>query len=319
MVASAQQGRGGAPPPLGIVYNTAMARPDAALALSLLYALADERRARASAVCVTGAGLQTAVFCDIIGRFFVPTERNGNQALAVGLALAEPLPPDSPMVKPAVARTAPDGAPQYARGITGIADTSQAEAVLRNGVIFSARSAVVLSAPATVLARTLDLFNTRAEYARRVARLVIVDTPAVRQDVAALRRVLSEWPTPIVICPREVGTALQVSTDMLDQAFAGFPAHPVVDAYRAFRPPPYEVTLDDAVAVHYAVQPDSGLFVASDAGTVIVNTDGTFSLTPGAGDSRLLRLAPGRQAAARVAIVALASARPTPPAGGRGR
>ena len=62
------QGPGrGAPAPIGIVYNTSMARPDAALALAALYAFGIRRQARVGAVCVTGAGLDTAIYCDLDG------------------------------------------------------------------------------------------------------------------------------------------------------------------------------------------------------------------------------------------------------------
>jgi hypothetical protein len=146
-------GRGG-PAPIGIVYNTSMARPDAALALGALFAFAGRREARVGAVCVTGAGLDTAIYCDIVNRFYTPgPPRNSNQMLAIGLAATNPLPPDAPMVQPAIARRADNGEPLFARSIHRVSDTSQAEAVLRNGVILTAESAVVLSAPATQLAR----------------------------------------------------------------------------------------------------------------------------------------------------------------------
>ena len=55
------------------------------------------------------------------------------------------------MVKPAVERKNEKGEPRYAHSINKVTDTSLAEAVLRNGVIFNAEAAVVLSAPATYL------------------------------------------------------------------------------------------------------------------------------------------------------------------------
>jgi hypothetical protein len=55
------QGPFGAKPPLGIIYNTSMNRPDAALALALLYGFEGKRESRMGSVCITGAGLNTAV------------------------------------------------------------------------------------------------------------------------------------------------------------------------------------------------------------------------------------------------------------------
>src|SRR3954449_9733182 len=62
------QGRGGQPA-LGLVYNTSMDRPDAALALAALYVFASKMESRVNGVCVGGAGLDTAVFCDVVARF----------------------------------------------------------------------------------------------------------------------------------------------------------------------------------------------------------------------------------------------------------
>src|SRR3954447_22800916 len=130
----------GGPQPLGVVYNTSMSRPDAALALAELYGFQGKREARIGSVCVTGAGLNAAVFCDIVTRFYLPgPPRNANQLLPVGLAAVDPLPPDPPMVRGVVSG-------KYERTVKKLSDTSLAEAVLRNGVIFNAEAAVILSA-----------------------------------------------------------------------------------------------------------------------------------------------------------------------------
>src|SRR5438128_2625659 len=183
----------GGPQPLGVVYNTSMSRPDAALALAELYGFQGKRESRMGSVCVTGAGLDTAIFCDIVGRFYtLGPPRNANQVLPVGLAAVDPLPPDPAMVKPAVAGS-------YARSIQKLTDTSLAEAVIRNGVIFNAEAVVILSAPATCLAKSLDLLGVKELYKERVKRLVIVDAGAPL-DAPALRKVLAEWPAPIFYC-----------------------------------------------------------------------------------------------------------------------
>ena len=122
------QGSARAAPPIGMVYNTSMSRPDAALALAAIYAFDSKREAKIGSVCVAGAGLDTAIFCDIVARFYTGTARNGNEMLAVGLAAVTPPPADSAMVKAAVAGP-------YNRSIRKISETSLAEAMLRNGVI----------------------------------------------------------------------------------------------------------------------------------------------------------------------------------------
>ena len=195
--------------PVGVIYNTSMSAPMRRLRLPNCTAFEGKRESRMGAVCVVGAGLKTAIFCDTVARFFMPgPPRDANSVLPVGLAAVDPLPADSPMVLPALERKTPGGQPQYTNTIRRITDTALAEAVLRNGVIFNAEAVVVLSAPATYLAKSLDLQGAKAIYQERVKRLVIVDSGAPQQDVPALRKVLAEWPTPIIFCGKEVGGAL---------------------------------------------------------------------------------------------------------------
>jgi hypothetical protein len=266
-----------------------MTRPDAALALAALYAGGTKGALRVCAVCVAGAGLETAVFCDVVNRFYVPGNRSSNQSLPVGLAAVVPMPPDPPMVKAATQRKKDNGEPQYVRSIRAISDTSQAEAVLRNGVTFSPTSAMVLSAPATWLAKSLSLLGTKDLYQERVKRLVIVEAGVTGQDLASLRRLLAEWPTPVVLVPRELGEQLMFTAAALDTAFGWAPAHPVVDAYKAFKTMPYDTPLHDLAAMYYAHKVD-GPFTLSESGALSVGADGRIAFAAQAdGRSRQAR------------------------------
>jgi hypothetical protein len=316
-----EQGRGSGPTPIGVVYNTSMTRPDAALALAALYVSANRRQSRVGAVCVTGAGLDAAIFCDIVNRFYTPgPPRNGNQALAVGLAALSPLPADPPMVKGAVARTQADGAPTYPRSVRRVSDTSLAEAVIRNGVIFSAESAVVLSAPATWLARSLDLAGTPAQYQQRVKRLVIVDTGAPHLDPAALRKVIAEWPSPVFVVSAEAGRSVRFPAAAVEPSFGWTPAHPIADAYRAYRAMPYDAEMHDLVAMLYAVTPALPVFQLSEPGTLSVSESGSMTFTPGgAGTVRAVTIDPAKRPELIASCLDVVSARPPGPLGGSGR
>ena len=103
---------------------------------------------------MAGAGLNAAIFCDMVGRFYtVGPVPNANDVLPIGLALTTPLPPDPPMVTAAVERRNEKGEPAYPHSINRVTDTSEAEAALRNGVTLTPDTAFVLSAPATSLAK----------------------------------------------------------------------------------------------------------------------------------------------------------------------
>jgi hypothetical protein len=300
--------------PLGVIFNTAMNRPDAALALAELYGFEGKRESRMGSVCVNGAGLNTAIFCDMVYRFYtLGPARNGNQSLPVGLAAVDPLPADAAMIKAAIERKNEKGEQQYVHGVSRLSDTSLAEAVLRNGVIFNAEAVVVLSAPATYLAKSLDLQGTKDLYKARVKRLVIVDSGAAQQDVPAMRKVLTEWPTPIFFCGRAVGEALPFPAAAIENDFTWAPEHPVVDAYRAYRAMPYDAPSYDLAAVHYAVHPDSGFFQLSEPGTVSVSDDGAMTFVAGGGNVRSLSVDASKKGEIIQAFVAITSAKPVVP------
>jgi hypothetical protein len=268
------------PPPPAIVYNTSMTTPDAALALGALWAAERQRRARVAGVCVTGGGFKAAVYCDLVNQFYRPGLRHGNDALAVGLADINALPADAPMVSVPVDRRDSAGQPVYARTIELPTDTSLAESQLRNAITFNRENSVILSAPATSLARSLQIANNRDLYTEPVQRLVLVESPALAADPEALAYLRANWPTGIVTLGAGLAANLSLPSAELEAAFAWADPHPVVDAVRAYRSTPYAVPVLDLLAMVYALTPDSEHFglAAADGGY-------RLQLTAAAGDS----------------------------------
>ena len=301
-------------PSLAVSFCTSMSRPDAALALAAIHGFEAKRLSRAGTVCVVGAGLDTAIFCDMVGRFFtVGPVPNANDVLPVGLAVTTPMPPDAPMVRTALDRKNDKGTAAYAHSIRKVTDTSQAEAVMRNGVTLQRETAFVLSAPATALARCVGLLGVKDLFAQRVKRLVIVDTGEPHADPMALRTLIKEWPTPVVLCGREVGEALLFPGTSVDKAFAWSAAHPVVDAYLSFKTMPYDTPAFDLAAVHYASQPNAGFFQPSEPGTLSVSDNGRLTFSPGGGTVVSLRLDAAKRNEALQALVDISSTQPVAP------
>jgi hypothetical protein len=293
--------------PLGVVYNTSMSRPDAALALAMLYGYQGKREARIGSVSVNGAGLGAAIFCEIVQRFYAGgREGNGNSVLMPGLAAEGPLPADPELVKPVVANA------KYVRSIKRVSDTSLPEAVIRNGVIFNAEAVMILSAKATYLAKSLDLEGVKDIYKARVKMLVVVDSGEA-QDAPAMRKVLAEFPSPIVFCGKEVGDALPFPGASIDKDFAWAPAHPVADAYHAFRTGVYDFPSYDLAAVLHAVHPDKGFFGLSEPGGIGVGDDGRMRFTAGAGKVKALTVVPGQKEKIVQTFVEVAGAKIPPP------
>lgn len=222
----------------GVIYITSMSRPDSALALAMLYALQNNGECRIGSVCVEGSGFGAARFCDIVYRFYRPP-RNANEVLPTGFAVRQE--PDPPMVKPAL-----EG--QYPHTIAKVSDTSEAASVIRNGVTLTAESVVILSAPATSLAKALDIQGAKGLFKERVKSLVIVDP----QDSPAMRRVRNEFPAPIMTLNKEAGESLPFPAESIPTG----EGNPVADVCRKFR----QIPSHDMAAVLYAVRQEKGLF-----------------------------------------------------------
>ena len=62
----------------------------------------------------------------------------------------------------------------------------------------------------------------------------------IKTDIPAARKLFAEWPTPIVASGYEVGEALPFPASSIENDFSWSPAHPVVEAYKAYRPMPYD-------------------------------------------------------------------------------
>jgi hypothetical protein len=257
------------PAPVGVVYNTSMARVDATLALAALHIASSRRQARVNGVCVTGSSFEAAVFCDIVARFYTGTRApSSNTALPIGFS-ADPGARNPLLIEAAVTRTRPDGQPQYIRMIQRVTDTAAPDALLRNAVTLTA-TIVILSAPATWIARSLALADTPALYRKHVKQVMVVEAGDLERDLSAhdafLKRYLlgstreapAEVARPIVSVGREVGEALSVPLDRIQNAFPSDAPNPVADALGAS----HEglIQLQDLAAVHYGVYPDSGFF-----------------------------------------------------------
>ena len=70
----------------------------------------------------------------------------------------------------------------------------------------------------------------------------------------------------------------------------------MVDAYRAFKPMPYDAPASALAAMLYAVHPDDGYFKLSEPGTISVQDDGRTRFTPSAdGKHRYLIVDPAQK------------------------
>jgi hypothetical protein len=130
----------------------------------------------------------------------------------------------------------------------------------------------------------------------------------VKTDIPAARKVFGEWPTPIVFSGFEIGQALLFPAAAVEKGFQWAPDHPVAEAYRNYKPMPYDRPTWDLTAALYAVRPDAGYFALSPPGRVTVDDAGRthFAEDP-TGKHRYLILNEAQKARVLEALVLLAT------------
>src|SRR5262245_46665401 len=325
------QAQGPEKPPVGIVFDTGLGNSiDEALALALLYGLDGRGEARVLSLSVSKPNLKAAALCEAIGRFYAGAASGAfgaiGRTLPVGLADEGKIPEDTPMLTIPLSRRNEEGAPLYNHGIEKLNDTAEVRALIRNALTaqHDQNCIVILTGPATNLARVLNLNGAKELISRKVRYLSMVGGayPAnshrqtqfnIRADIAAAKKLFAEWPTPIVASGDEVGAALLYPAASIEKDFAWSPAHPVVDAYRAYKPMPYDAPTGAMTAVLYAVRPQEGYFKLSEPGTISVLDDGTTKFTPSPeGKHRYLIPDPAQKDRIIKTYTELVSAKPVP-------
>ena len=324
------QGRGQSPPPLGVALEADFGqRIDAVLAVAMLNGMTAKGECRRIALCTTQTSIPAARFADVLSGFYAPRPVGGSSM--IGMPEHGAPPPASEPLPQILTKTAADGSLLHTSNIESVLDTADNAVHIRNVLLaqFDGNAAIVLAGPATGMARLMNLFGARPQIEAKAARLVMAvgafgpNAPAeasAKADVAALRTVLAEWPTPIVMVGAEVGEALPYPASSIETGFVWAQApHPVVDSYRAFKPMPYDAPASALAATLYAVHPDEGFFTISEPGTISVGDDGRtrFQAAPN-GRHRYLMVDPAQKARVLETFTALVEAPPAPRPGRRG-
>ncbi|MCW5963306.1 MAG: nucleoside hydrolase [Bryobacterales bacterium] len=317
-----------ATPPVGIIFDCDLGNDiDDALALALLYGLDGKMECRVVATTISKPNLNAAALSEVIGRFYAGTVsaafNAGGRTLPVGLATEGKQREDTPMLTAPLARRTADAKPVYNHGIEKITDTADPINVLRNALSAQhpKNAVLVLAGPASNVVELLR-YPASLQLIPEKSRLLVIAAgkypdgkaePGIQSDIEAARRVFAEWPTPIVAVGSEVGEAIAFPAASIEADFAWSEAHPVVDAYRAFKPMPYDATTAPMAAVLYAVRSNAGLFSLSEPGTITVLDDGRTKFTPSpTGNHRYLIVDPSQISKIQESYVQLASAKPVP-------
>jgi inosine-uridine nucleoside N-ribohydrolase len=320
---------GKAKPSIGVVFDCAMgSRIDDALALAMLHGFEGKEKARIAAIGLCTSDLKAAQFCDVVGLFYASATTGVARVFMhltpIGLDAGKPSARpsgSSPMLDVPLARTGTDGKPVYSTTVRSLNDTADVSTLIRNALTAQEdqNAVVVLTGPATDLAKLLDMYGLPDLISQKVKLLCMAagafpdgpPEPNIKADIAAARRVLAGWSVPIVAVGYEIGAELPFPGESIAKDFAWSTAHPVVDAYRAYRPMPYDAPSWAMAAMLYAVRPKENYFKLSEPGTIIVSDDGRTSFAASDnGRHRYLILDPAQKERIIQTYTEIASAKP---------
>ncbi|HYZ85787.1 MAG TPA: hypothetical protein VE621_15360 [Bryobacteraceae bacterium] len=303
-------------PPIGVVFDATMGeRIDTVLAMALAYALDGQNECRIAGFSSSKPCLASAALCDVLTRFYTGSVTGpiNPYARAVALATEGGDPKPTAMLEAVLGKKTAEGSPAYISGIVKLTDTADPAPFLRNVLTAShdGNTAVVVAGPLANFQRMFALSGARDLAATKVRHLVIVpDRDGKIGDPSSARKVLAEWPGPIVLAGEEASDPSFPGASV-ETAFNWTPHHPVADAYKAFRPMPYDAPGSALAAALFAVKPKDEAFTISDPGVISVDDSGILKWTPKAdGTHRKLGIVAGSKEQLRQRYVELVSAKP---------
>ena len=134
-------------------------------------------------------------------------------------------------------------------------------------------------------------------------------------DDETAKKLFAEWPTPIYSVSPELGAAIRFPGASIDKEFTTInPDNPLIPAYRAYQPMPYDTPAAAMAATLYAARPKEGYFNVSNPGSIALRDDGRTVFTASAqGTHYNLTVNPDKQEKVVQTFVELASAKPVIP------
>lgn len=274
-------------PPLAVLFDSSLDGDiDQVLALAMLFGLEGRRQIRIGSLSTSRFNLRIARFIELVARFYAGGGRN---APAIGMSTAgKQIDAVPPMLDAVLQKSSTDGKPVYLRTLPTVNDTADAVALIRNALSAQVdrNAAIVLAGRPTNLIALTMIPEARAWAARKASVLAIAagrfdggaPDPLVSAEVASFRKLLADWPGPIVMAGAELSDTLPFPGSSVDTGFTWAPNHPVVDAYRAFKPMPYDAPSRALAATLHAASPAERYFDLSEPGTITVLDDGLYAV-----------------------------------------
>lgn len=315
------------PQPVALIFDTDMGNDvDDAMALAVIHALADRGQCELLAVTVTKDNPYAGPCVDLINTFY------GRPDIPIGTVRDGMAREDYKYIRQ-LATANDDGRPRYPHDLTNGAAAPEAVGLLRKILAGGPDGSVVMVQVgfSTNLARLLHSkpdgnspLDGKSLVRQKVKLLSIMAgafTPElaakhfceynVKIDVPNARKVIHQWPTPVVFSGWEIGHAVQYPAESVLADYGYVPHHPIAEAYDLYRGRKNRQPTYDLTSVLFAVRPDRGYFDLSPPGRVTVEDDGFVRFQPEAdGPHRYLIATPEQAVRVQEALVMLTSQPP---------
>ena len=308
-----------------IVFDTDMGNDvDDALALAMLYRYREEGKADLKAVMLNKEGDAAPEFIDIMGTWYgcpdIPTGIIRDGAECGGDAES--------YTRKVLGMKTPEGKPLFGRTHSDYGNYPESVALYRKLLSEAGDSSLTIVSVGffTNLARLLESGPDEwsglsgMELVRRKVRSLVAMAGCISDtthyeynvvlDIPSAKKVLAEWPSPVVISPFELGLQVCYPASSIENDFAWTEHHPVAESYRFFMQMPYDRPSWDMTAVLAAVENSPEYFTVSPAGTISVSDNGSTVFKEGEGNRYYLSVTPGQAENTKDRIISLVTAVP---------
>ncbi len=279
--------------PVNLIFETDMGNDvDDVIALDLIQKAQDAGKARLMMVGINKSGLSAAGFVDIMDTWY------GYPDVPIGFAFdAVQTNPPRNFNDTVCALKLPDGTPAFKRSIEDLSALPPAHELYRKVLSAQDDNSVVIASVgfSTNLAKLMEsgpdsyspldgmeLIRKKVKFLSVMAGNFADTTHAeynVVTDLPSAKKVLEDWPTPVVFSPFNVGIAIQYPATSIENDFTWSDPHPLAVAYKTYLPMPYDRATWDPTAVLYAIEGDKW-FTVSENGIVTVDDGGHTYFTP---------------------------------------
>lgn len=310
--------------PMRVIFETDMGNDvDDALALDLLYKYADEKKINLLAIGINKEGKYPAVYIDILNNWYghkVPIGIIHSGADCENDAVN--------YAKVVSLMKRPNGKFAFKRSIKNYDALPTVPELYRKILSQQPDHSVVLISTgfSTNLSRLLatlgDQYSPLSGKELVAKKIKILHVMAGRfdkknyseynvlKDIPSAIDLYAHWPTEIVTSPFELGKKITYPATSIENDFGWTSLHPVIEAYKAYKPMPYNRPTWDLTSVLYAVEGEK-MFEVSPRGFITVTPKGqtVFKEDP-QGKHVYLKVTPQMAADIKAYFVSKISAKP---------